>query len=254
MSLTQSIAAVRALGLVVIKTAKNTGINSHYASYADVWETLSPALASASLSVGFLPGSTRKDNEAWIQCLTMEVSNGTDTQSIPFEVLFPEGNRGVNLTQRQGMAHTYGRRYALIDFFHIITGDDDDAQRLGQPERVNSAPTPAEEAHWSEFCFVPAFSHGSEEMQKTWTVLADPSDETGERVLGDLSPGAMAKVWTRHPDHAGINAWRAELIDERNTKRLTWEDTVKTYRTLNLPALFPQCSGEQLSNLAMALR
>lgn len=255
-SLHTAIAAVRSAGIFVIKTAKNTGINSQYASYADVWEVLSPHLKAEGLSVGFLPGTTRKDADAWIQTLTMEVRHGNQTQSIPFEILFPEGNRGVNITQRQGMAHTYGKRYALIDFFHLITGDDDDAQRLGQPERVDAAPTPANNAHWSEFCHCPALGVGDAQNQRAWSVLADPSDDSGSRTLGDNAPGQLAKLWTRYPDNVGVNAWRAELCDDRAIAKgfANWDDCRKAHRSLNLPERFTDCNGSDLNNLAMALK
>ncbi|HYF37536.1 MAG TPA: ERF family protein [Prosthecobacter sp.] len=254
LTLAAAIALVRAKGLVVVKTARNTGINSDYASYADVWEALKPALDEAGLSVGFLPGSIRKDNEGWVQSLTMEVSTAADMRSFTFEIVFPEGNRGVNITQRQGMAHTYGRRYALVDFFHIITGDDDDAQRLGMQLRDNEAPTAAPDAHWKDFCYVPVFSTGTLETQGTWANLADPEDPA--RILGDSAPNALARIWNRHPDDAGLNAWRAELIQERATaKKLTdWNQVRTTYKSLHLPEAFTDCTGDHLNSLALALK
>lgn len=260
-SLLQAVAAVRALGIVVIKTGRNTGINSDYATYADVWDALKNPLADNQLSIGFLPGVVRHvetaqgQNSAWIQALTMVVSHDDKTHEVAFECLFPEGNRGVNLTQRQGMAHTYAKRYALVDYFHLITGDDDDAQRLGQPTRESEAPRPDKTAHWQQFCHVPLFDVGTAETAGTWSMLADPSDDAGQRVLGDLQPGALAKLWCRFPDNVGINAWRAELVGDRAKARniLKWEECVTGFKTLNLPANFTECSGEQLSNLALAL-
>ncbi len=256
-SLRRAIAIVQSRGIVVVKTQRNSGLNSDYASYADVWEMLKPQLAEAQLSVGFAPGSASNESSAWKQRLTLIVTSLETGDSIThdFDVLFPEGNRGVNLTQRQGMAHTYGKRYALIDFFHLITGDDDDAQRLGMPERSNSAPQPKAETHWSTLCHVPCFGTGSGEAERAWSMLADPSDTTGERMLGDNAPGVLAKLWARYPDHPGLNAWRAELVGERAAaKSLTWGAILVAYRTLNLPDRFEECTGEQLANLALALK
>lgn len=255
-NLSIAVANVRSRGIVVVKTARNTGLNCDYASYADVWEVLKDALAEQAISVGFLPSTIRKESDAWVQNLIMVVTREGDTQQVPFEILFPEGNRGVNLTQRQGMAHTYGKRYALIDYFHLITGDDDDAQRLGQPLRENTAPTPEKSAHWSEFCHVPAFNLGSEETAGTWGPMADPSDETGERTLGDNAPGVLAKLGNRYPNHPGITAWRAELVGSRaEAKDLADWDLLRTkHRSLNLPANFADCTGDELTNLALALR
>lgn len=260
---TQAVAKVRSLGIVVVKTARNTGINSDYASYADVWDALKGPLADAGLSVGFLPGAVRHTdaanaaNSAWIQALTMQVSDGGHTENVVFETLFPEGNRGVNLTQRQGMAHTYAKRYALLDYFHLIAGDDDDAQRLGQPVNENAAPVAAPTTHWSKLCWVPIFATGSEETTGAWTVLADPSDPYGKTTLGDLSPQRLATLWKEHPSHAGINAWRAEIIRERAEKHESVKDWTSCHAVLgklNLPEYFEECTGEQLNNLALALR
>jgi len=262
-SLLESINKVRALGIVAVKTKENKGLNSDYASYADVWDSLKSALADAGLSVGFKPSTVRHvdssnaTNSAWIQSLVMEVSNGTETDCAMFDVLFPEGNRGVNLTQRQGMAHTYGKRYALVDYFHLIVGDDDDAQRLGQPVNENAAPVAAPTTHWSKLCWVPIFATGSEETTGSWSMLADPSDPSGATVLGDLSPQRMAKLWTAYPTHAGINAWRAEVIQERAEKHESVKDWTSCHAVLgklNLPEYFEECTGEQLNNLALALR
>ena len=86
-------------------------------------------------------------------------------------------------------------------------------------------------------------------------MLADPSDPTGERMLGDNAPGVLAKLWVRYPDHPGLNAWRAELVGERATaKALTWGEVIAAHRTLNLPDRFPEFTGEHLANLALALK
>lgn len=250
-----AIAHVRAKGLVCVKTARNSGINSLYASYADVWEVLRPALDEAALSVGFIPGSVRKEGDAWIQRLTIAVTFGNESQLHEFECLFPEGNRGVNITQRQGMAHTYAKRYALIDFFHIITGDDDDAVRLGVERAADHAPSPNREAHWSEFCHVPIADIGSEETARAWTILADPTDPDGQRTLGDSSAPSLARAWVRHRDNPGINAWRAELIQERAAaKGITdWTSIRREHPGLKLPEQMAACSPDQLSELALAL-
>lgn len=251
-ALTQAIAAVRARGLVAVKTSRNTGINSEYASYADVWAVLAPVLTEYGLSVGFLPGPVRKDNEAWVQTLVAEITHGNETKSVSFEIVFPEGNRGVNITQRQGMAHTYGKRYALVNLFHVITGDDDDAERLGQARHEERAPKP--DKHWSEYCYAPLLGVGSEETQGAWSMLANPDNP--EVTLGDLAPGAIARLWTRFPDHAGINAWRAEIVSMRaKAKGATdWQHVLDFYSKMGLPAAFTDCTGEQLNNLALALK
>lgn len=261
-NLSDAIALVRTRSLVVVKTGQNTGLNAKYATYTDVLAVLNPVLQEAGLAVGFRPGKVRLegtgDKTAWVQSLLMEVSfSGTDIhmEKIEFEVLFPEGNRGTNLTQRQGMAHTYGKRYALVDYFGMITGDDDDAERLGQP-LSDTAPKADKSAHWRQFCYVPLFKVGSEEIAGTWGTLANPADATGETSLGDLAPGKLSTIWQRFPDDAGINAWRAELTGERAAGKgyRTWEECRSNHKTLNLPEVFVDCTGQQLTNLALALK
>lgn len=254
MSLTKAISSVRAKSLVVVKTSRNTGINSDYASYADVMAVLGPALNESGVSVGFLPGIVRKEGDVWIQVLAMEVAHEDEKQTVPFETVWPEGNRGVNATQRQGMAHTYGKRYALVDFFHLITGDDDDAVRLGQTAGTGSAPTPPPNSHWSLYCYVPLFDVGTEETAGTWGMMADP-EGNGERILGDNAPAVLIKLWHRHPDHPGLNAWRAELCGQRGLAQSIpdWSTCRRDYRSLNLPETFAECTGQQLNALALAL-
>ncbi len=259
---TKAVAQVRSIGILVVKTARNTGINSDYASYADVWDSLRGPLNEAGLSVGFLPGSVRHTdaanaaNSAWIQALTMQVSDGEHTENVLFETLFPEGNRGVNLTQRQGMAHTYAKRYALLDYFHLITGDDDDAQRLGQPVNEQAAPTPQVNTPWTRLCHVPSMGHFCEEAQGGWTTLADPSDASGVSTLGDLSPARLNTLGLANPAHPGLNAWRAELIEERAKSKgvKSWTQLHKEHSSLNLPEYFEECTGPQLVAIALALK
>ena len=258
--LQQAIAAVRAEALVVVKTARNTGLNSDYASYTDVWATLKPLLEKHKLAVGFVSGTTSREGDtSWKQVLTLECSSTEtgETISHAFETLFPEGNRGVNLTQRQGMAQTYGKRYALINFFHLITGDDDDAQRLGMERGVdNAAPSPAAGQHWSTLCSVPPFGVGQDETLNAWHMLGDPSDQAGERALGDNEGGALAKLAMRYPDHPGLAAWRAELVGERAVAKgvTNWADCAARFPQFNLPSAFSECTPTQLQNLALALR
>lgn len=258
-NLLAAVAAIRSLGIVVVKTARNTGLNSDYATYADVWAHLKQPLADLNLSVGFLPGNTTNINTAWSQDLTLQViwrdAAAVEAMTVPFQVLFPEGNRGVNLTQRQGMAHTYGKRYALIDFFGLITGDDDDAQRLGQTALHDQAPRPDRTAHWRQYCHVPVFGLDNVEAQGSWGMLNDPSDPEGQRVLGDCSQQAIAKAFRQAPDHPGISAWRAELIQARADAKAigSWDECCELYPRLHLPAQFTDCTPDQLANLALEL-
>lgn len=256
-----AVAEVRSLGIVVVKSARNSHLNSDYATFIDVWEKVAPELKERGIAIGWKAGTVRKDNDAWVQSLTLEVSAHGHLECVPFEVLVPEaiisrsGGSVVNLAQRQGSAQTYGKRYALINYFNIITGDDDDAARLGQQRVEESAPVAAPNQHWEELCHCPLFATGHEETQGTWAMLADPSGD-GSQTLGDLKDGRKAVLWQRFPTNPGLNAWRAEVVQFRAASKgyADWEACRAANSSLNLPQYFRECSGEQLNNLSLALR
>lgn len=226
MSLRAAIHAVRSAGLIVVKTGKNTGINAKYATYADVWEMLQPELARHQVAVGFAPGPVRKETDAWIQTMILTVTHGDEVETASFEILFPEGNRGVNLTQRQGMAHTYGRRYALCDFFHILTGDDDDAQRLGVEREHVTGATASDAAPWTAF------------LSGGWRDV--PADDG--RTLNDLSDGQRAKLWEKDPASKPLMAWVGDRISDRlQDAGYSWGRFV-TWANAGLPATMDECT------------
>jgi len=241
--------------MVVVRTGRNKTLNSDYATYADIWRMLQQPLFENKLAVGFSPGAVRKEGETFAQKLTMHVWHEEgEKMDCEFEVLLPDHNRATNITMCQGMGQTYGKRYALVNMFNLIVGNDDDAELLGQTV-TDAAPRPDKEAHWRQFCHVPVFDLGTAETAATWSMLADPSDESGHQVLGDLQGGTMAKLWCKYPDNAGINAWRAELIGERAKAQQirNWDECVSLHKTLHLPSMFVECTGEQLNKLALAL-
>jgi len=253
--LNKALFAIRSLGMVVIRTGRNKGLSADYATYADIWAMLKEPLAEQALTVGFLPGKTRKEGDAYIQEMTLTCAHESgDSESVAFEILMPAKNAGTNLTQCQGMSHTYGKRYALINYFNLIVGDDDDAERLGfEVSDGMTEAAPDAGAHWRQFCFCPLFNLGDEENKGGWGILSQPHNANA--MLGDLKPAEIAKLWPRYPEHAGINAWRAELINQRASDGgiQNWEDCVLTFKNLRLPATFAECNGEQLNNLALAL-
>lgn len=229
--LAEAVHAVRAHGLVVIRTGKNTGLGgAKYATYTDIWERLSPLLANHDISVGFSPGSVRRETDAWIQTLTMSVSVGDERETVPFEIVFPEGNRGVNITQRQGMAHTYGRRYAVTDYFNIFTGDDDDAQRLGAERDRADGPSVSDAAPWSAL------------MQHGWLDVAT-KDGTA---LGELTNAQRKALWEKDPDNKALMAWVGDMLsDMLQQSGYAWPRFVE-WAGLDLPARMEDCNAGQL--------
>jgi hypothetical protein len=254
-SLSAALYAIRSLGLVVVRTGRNTGLNSDYATYADIWEMLKPHLTEHKLAVAFYAGAARKEGESFMQRMTIHIAHESgESEQSEFDVLMPEKNRGTNITQCQGMSQTYGKRYALINAFNLIVGNDDDAARLGYTTDDIGEAKPDANAHWRDFCYCDLFELGTEENKGGWAILSNPANP--DQLLGDLSPEAIAKLWMKFPNHAGINAWRAELINKRAhaAQISSWEDCAQAHKMLNLPKLFAECTGEQLNNLALALK
>lgn len=250
--------AIRSLGMVVVRSGRNQTLNSDYATYSDIWRMLQEPLKEHKLAVGFLPGVVRKEGEkesaTFTQTITMIVMHEAgESLSQPFEVLLPDSNRATNRTMCQGMAQTYGKRYALVNVFNLILDNDDDAETLGQgPERIAEA-QPDVGAHWGRYCHCPHFGAGEEEQRGGWGVLSNP--ENPEQMLGDLKASALAGLWMRKPT-VGLDAWRAELVDDRARARniQTWEACRVAFKALHLPEKFTDCTGEQLNALGLALK
>lgn len=259
--------AIRALGMVVVRSGRNQTLNSDYATYADIWKMLQTPLADHKLAVGFLPGEVHKEGEKtttfkdgpnvesiFKQHLTITVMHESgESFSQEFDVLLPDANRATNRTMCQGMAQTYGKRYALVNMFNLIVGNDEDAELLGQEREDAAEASPDVDAHWRQYCHCPNFDVGSEEHRGAWAILSNP--ENAEQNLGEFQGPGLAKLWMRHPNHPGINAWRAELVDDRaialNLK--SWDLCRTTQKSLSLPEFFTDCTGQHLANLALAL-
>lgn len=247
--------AIRSQGMVVVRSGRNNTLNSDYATYADIWAMLKKPLEENKLAVGFLPGAVRKEGDTFTQTLTMTIMHEAgEVIEQPFEILLPDSNRATNRTMCQGMGYTYGKRGALVNMFNLIVGNDEDAELLGQSREDIGEARPDAGAHWRQYCHCNNFNVGEVEQRGGWAVLSNP--ENPEQLLGDLQGAALAKVWMRFPDHAGLNAWRAELVDDRAmlAKYQNWEACRIAFKSLHLPENFVDCTGQHLTNLALALR
>lgn len=232
MSLLKAIHQVCSKHLVAIKDRKNTGINSDYATLTAVRQILNPALTEAGLSVSTPPGTLRKEGDTWVIVVPLRVSNGEEEREFIYECPFPEGNRGVNLTQRWGMAQSYGQRYALTGFFCMVTGDDDDAQRMGVQDDRNTGAAPSRNVPWPNL------------MNGGWKDIPTPD---GSAMLGDISALEKKALLPANPDYPGLLAWVADLLTKKlKDHQETWTSFVEWAGT-GLPARIEDCTASQLT-------
>jgi len=133
----------------VHKDAKNPFFKSNYASLAQVWETVRPALTANGLSVVQLPSQDASgyyvesmlihSSGQWIKCRTYMKPVKEDPQGI-------------------GSLISYARRYALQSLVMVCPDDDDGEMAMGRstsvpqtrtlPAKVLAPATPKEDPNW----------------------------------------------------------------------------------------------------------
>jgi len=133
----------------VHKDAKNPFFKSNYASLAQVWETVRPALTANGLSVVQLPSQDASgyyvesmlihSSGQWIKCRTYMKPVKDDPQGI-------------------GSLISYARRYALQSLVMVCPDDDDGELAMGRSSSVPQArttvtkviapATPKEDPNW----------------------------------------------------------------------------------------------------------
>jgi len=133
----------------VHKDAKNPFFKSNYASLAQVWETVRPALTANGLSVVQLPSQDASgyyvesmlihSSGQWIKCRTYMKPAKEDPQGI-------------------GSLISYARRYALQSLVMVCPDDDDGELAMGRsssvpqartiPPKVIAPVTPKEDPNW----------------------------------------------------------------------------------------------------------
>ena len=133
----------------VHKDAKNPFFKSNYASLAQVWETVRPALTANGLSVVQLPSQDASgyyvesmlihSSGQWIKCRTYMKPVKDDPQGI-------------------GSLISYARRYALQSLVMVCPDDDDGELAMGRstsvpqartlPPKVLSPATPKQDPNW----------------------------------------------------------------------------------------------------------
>ena len=144
-----ALAKAQAENGTVHKDAKNPFFKSNYASLAQVWETVRPALTANGLSVVQLPSQDATgyyvesmlihSSGQWIKCRTYMKPVKDDPQGI-------------------GSLISYARRYALQSLVMVCPDDDDGELAMGRstsvpqartlPPKVLAPATPKQDPNW----------------------------------------------------------------------------------------------------------
>lgn len=136
-NISPALLAVQRVGLTAIAGAKNSQTNSKYAKLPEVIATVVPEFAMNDLVLLQPLGGCRSDGGKTFRQITTRILHKSGEwmeETAEFEIPAPPKSRQgadiLNASQTDGLVITYGRRYALLSFLGIATGDDQDAQNL----------------------------------------------------------------------------------------------------------------------------
>ena len=251
MPILQKIHAVRQLGLAVVKTGKITGgINAQFASFPDVWSALKPALDEHQLSVGFCSSLLSLHGDSESLKMTLEISDGTERETFQFDMMVPErilnsrGSAVTNNAQRIANAQSYCKRTALILFFGMSAGNEDEVERMmPTPDQTNipGVVIPGPNTTWQSL------------TDGIWAnVMAPEHDGKLEAIAAARGVKAMVALWDNFPDHCGLQAWAADWVTGTLEEHgWTWGDVTAEDGTL--PASMHQCNAAELRGATRAI-
>lgn len=244
---------VRLKGLTVVKTGKiSGGINAMFASYPDVWAALKPALDEEGLSVGFAGAQLGAfgGEGAESVLMPMEISDGESSTGHLFAMMIPEkilNSRGSSVTnnaQRVANAQSYLKRTALIHFFGMSAGNEDEVERMmpaGDQTNIPGVIIPGPDLAWQDL------------TGGMWENVMSP---TGEGKLVDQAGkggAAMNEMWQLHLEHPGMVAWAADYIEAKlYASGLDWADLMEFGAAL--PSNMQACNGAQMRDAAKILK
>lgn len=251
MPILSKIHAARSKRLSVVKTGEINiqGRKMAFVSYADIWSQLGPALESVGLSLGFSKALIRVDQNSGHEIVSMvlEVSDGEEERTSDWEMILPEviksssGNHVTNNSQRVANAESYLKRTALLHYFGIAAGNEDEVERMtpdGDQINIPGAVPITEASRWQML------------TDGDWQRCTSPLHDG---LLSNYAPPALGKLWKDFPDHAGLQAWGADYITAGlNATDKGWEAVVAEDPAL--PQFMANCTGVQLQAAARIVK
>lgn len=213
--------AIRGLQLKVVKTGEVKG-KFKFPSFVDVWALLQPHLADFKLSVGFGNTSIRFDAGLEIMRLELIVGNGTEKVREAYEILLPEtirnqsGNAVTNGSQRSGGAASYAKRTALILFFNIAAGDEDEVERMTPSASQSNIPgliMVRPDTRWQDL------------TDGDWRDAMSPFEDGKTCDHAEKGEEHMRELWRQYPTHPALMAYWADwVLNKMQESGMTWKD------------------------------
>lgn len=215
---------IKALSLVqsemkpVEESARNTFLNTQYATLADIWKAARPICAKHGIVIIQMPSGIVGEGESMRATLITRLSH-TSGQFIEErgECPFPEaagrnaqGNvKGANSAQRYGSAIQYLRRYMVASMLNVVTGSEDDDGNGADVPRPQQSPQRqtgmVRSARWQDL------------VSGKWRDCACPPASpyhNDQANLGDLQPADLKREWKREYETGSLHpAVVASLAD-----------------------------------------
>jgi hypothetical protein len=241
--------------LAIKKTGEIPGYGSRkaimFASYADVWSALQPALAEEGLSVGFSSATlSALGHESEMVRMTMVVCDGATLEEHPFEMIVPEkilnssGSSVTNSAQRVANAESFLKRTALIHFFGIATGNEDEVERMNPVGDQTNIPG---------VMFVDGRTTWQGLMDGMWCDVMSPLHDGKIGIYAAEGDKAMVALWQDFPDHPALMAWAGDWINGAlESAGLSWADVMET--EADLPGVLTACNAAALRRAAKTVK
>lgn len=160
----------------IIKKNANAGSGNFTYNYASLDYIVSQTGALISKHGFSYTFDSKKTESSLITFINVNHVAGHKERS-EFEITIDTGSR-MNISQKDGAASSYGKRYAFCNAFGILTGEDDnDVQLPSEPPKRTYTPTPVSTASAS-----PAPDLPSAAQLKMIEDLMDRKNISGEQI------------------------------------------------------------------------
>lgn len=134
-----AVAKVQARIVAIEPDAQNPQLRNRYTSLDGIRKKMQPALTEAGLTL--MQPLTTSGERAEVTTIVAHPESGEWLMSTA-SIKIPPTNKGTNVTQVEGSAISYLRRYAIMSLFGFVSGEDDDASAAGPaPEPTKDSGT-----------------------------------------------------------------------------------------------------------------
>ena len=235
------LAIIQSLGITVKDDGVNPTLgNSRYIQLERIRLVMRETWQKYCMGVAVMPPESVEQSTTMVRPVlktSLVITCTVTGESLKYPVAFiiPDGNKGTNACQNEGIAATYAERYAIKMAFGISAGDEDDAQSGGDDTpRESSA---SKRAHWSVY------------MDHAWS---DIDAGLGDSMkLGGLDGATIKTLYNRNPANGPLMAWAADMILRKlQHNNTSWRDYLSDHEDLDVPSAIEDCTSDHIK-LAM---